>query len=124
MKTHTRFTSLKITLIALFFACYQAALALDNSPSVVKTSDTSSQNKQNDSTDSNTTITIHKPATDPAWGKVIQYQQEQAISSIDKTRETLHKFLFQDSQGIMRLATFHESASGNGYWEVWVWDQP
>jgi len=124
MKTQPRFISFKIILIGLFSICNQASFALDNSPSTVKPSDTSSQNKQNDSVTSNTTITIHKPTTDPAWGKVIQYQQEQAISSTDKTREILHKFLFQDSQGIIRLATFHESTSGNGYWEVWVWDQP
>jgi hypothetical protein len=123
-KTRTGFISLKIILIALFLFCYQASFALDNSPATIKFSDTSSQNKQNNGVDSNTTITIHKPATDPVWGKVIQYQQEQAISTTDKTRETLHKFLFQDSQGIIRLATFHESTSGNGYWEVWIWDQP
>ena len=76
------------------------------------------------STNSSSTLIVHKPVTDPSWGKVIQYQQEQAISNIDRTRETLHKFLFQDSNGIVRVAVYHESASGNGYWEVWVWDQP
>jgi hypothetical protein len=75
-------------------------------------------------TNSSSTLIVHKPATDPAWGKVIQYQQEETISSVDKTHETLHKFLFQDSDGIVRVAVYHESASGTGYWEVWVWDQP
>jgi hypothetical protein len=63
-------------------------------------------------------ITIHKPQTDPAWGKVIQYHRETA------NRETLHEFLFQDDQGVVRTAIFHESTSGAGYWEVWIWDQP
>jgi len=76
------------------------------------------------SSNSSNAIIVHKPATDPSWGKVIQYQQEQAVSNIDRTRETLHKFLFQDSNGIIRVAVFHENTSGNGYWEVWVWDQP
>jgi len=76
------------------------------------------------STNSSSTLIVHKPATDPSWGKVIQYQQEQAVSNIDRTRETLHKFLFQDSNGIVRVAVYHENTSGNGYWEVWVWDQP
>jgi hypothetical protein len=73
---------------------------------------------------SSSTLIVHKPATDPSWGKVIQYQQEQAVSDIDRTRETLHKFLFQDSNGIVRVAVYHENTSGNGYWEVWIWDQP
>ena len=122
MKTQTRFIFLNVMLIALFFTCVRASFALDNSTPIV--TDTSSQNKKNDNTEPTTTLIVHKPAANPAWGKVISYQQEQAISSTDKTRETLHKFLFQDSQGIVRLATFHESASGGGYWEVWVWDQP
>jgi hypothetical protein len=76
------------------------------------------------SANSSATLIVHKPATDPSWGKVIQYQQEQAVSNIDRTHETLHKFLFQDSNGIVRVAVYHENASGNGYWEVWIWDQP
>jgi hypothetical protein len=123
MKTKTRFVFLKVMLIALFFTCCRASFALDNSTPIV-TPDASSQNKKNNDTEPTTTLIVHKPSANPAWGKVISYQQEQAISSTDKTHEILHKFLFQDSQGIVRLATFHESASGGGYWEVWVWDQP
>jgi hypothetical protein len=63
-------------------------------------------------------IVIHKPLTDPAWGKAIQYHREIA------NREILHEFLFQDDQGVIRTAIFHESTSGTGYWEVWIWDQP
>jgi hypothetical protein len=76
------------------------------------------------SVSSSSTVIVHRPATDPSWGKVISYQQEQAVSNIDRTRETLHKFLFQDSNGIVRVVVYHEPVSGNGYWEIWVWDQP
>jgi hypothetical protein len=72
----------------------------------------------------NNTIVVHKPATDPAWGKVIQFQQEQSISASERTKETLYKFLFQDSHGVVRSAIYHEGSSGTGYWEVTVWDQP
>jgi hypothetical protein len=69
-------------------------------------------------------IAVHKPQIDPAWGKVVQYHREQVGGASDKNRETLHEFLFQDDQGVIRTAIFHENVSGNGYWEVWVWDQP
>lgn len=73
---------------------------------------------------SSNTIIVHKPATDPSWGKVIQYNEEQVISPTDHTKETVYKFLFQDSENVVRLAVYHESTSGTGYWEVWIWDQP
>lgn len=82
----------------------------------------SSDNSQNNTSTISTTITVHKPATDPAWGKVISYQQE--VPGDDKNHEALYKFLFQDSNGVVRTVIYHESASGSGYWEVWVWDQP
>lgn len=69
-------------------------------------------------------LVIHKPMPSPAWGKVIQYHREQVLPPSDKNHETLHEFLFQDDQGIIRTAIYHESVSGDGYWEVWVWDQP
>ncbi|HXL72171.1 MAG TPA: hypothetical protein VN963_00980, partial [bacterium] len=57
---------------------------------------------------SSSTLIVHKPAPDPSWGKVIQYQEEQSVSSVDQTHETLYKFLFQDSNGIVRVAIYHE----------------
>ncbi len=70
------------------------------------------------------TLIIHKPQSDPSWGKVIQYHRELSGGPNDKTREILHEFLFQDNEGVVRTAIFHEDSSGDGYWEVWVWDQP
>ena len=67
---------------------------------------------------------IHKPMPSPSWGKVIQYHRDQILALSEKNREILHEFLFQDDQGVIRTATFHENASGEGYWEVWIWDQP
>jgi hypothetical protein len=69
-------------------------------------------------------LEIHKPMLSPAWGKVIQYRKEVLNPNSDKNRETLYEFVLQDDQGIIRTATYHESASGDGYWEVLVWDQP
>jgi hypothetical protein len=68
-------------------------------------------------------LIIHKPMPSPSWGKVIQYHREQIFALTDKNRETLHEFLFQDDEGVVRTAVFHENADGGGYWEVWVWDQ-
>ncbi|HUO57395.1 MAG TPA: hypothetical protein VMV05_04370 [bacterium] len=69
-------------------------------------------------------LEIHKPMPNPAWGKVIQYHRSQIFALAEKNQETLHEFVFQDDDGIVRTATFHETASGDGYWEVWIWDQP
>ena len=69
---------------------------------------------------SSSTLIIHKPSPDPAWGKVIQYEVEQNPTA----HETLYKFLFQDSKGLIRTAAYHEGSSETGYWEVWVWDLP
>ena len=68
-------------------------------------------------------LVIHKPKPSPAWGKVIQYHREKVLALSDQDSETLHEFIFQDDKGIVRTAIFHENASGDGYWEVWVWDQ-
>jgi hypothetical protein len=77
-----------------------------------------------DHPDPSKALILHKPKPSPAWGKVIQYHQEKVIALSDKDNETLHEFLFQDENGIIRTAIFHENASGDGYWEIWVWDQP
>ncbi|HTC20799.1 MAG TPA: hypothetical protein VK859_08125, partial [bacterium] len=77
-----------------------------------------------DHPDPSKALVLHKPKPSPAWGKVIQYHQEKVMALSDKDNETLHEFLFQDDNGIIRTAIFHENASGDGYWEVWVWDQP
>jgi hypothetical protein len=69
-------------------------------------------------------LVIHKPRPSPSWGKVVQYHRDQILALSEKNRETLHEFVFQDENGIVRTAIFHENASGDGYWEVWVWDQP
>jgi hypothetical protein len=69
-------------------------------------------------------LAIHKPLLNPSWGKVAQYRREQNFTLTDKSWETLHEFVMQDDNGIVRIATYHESASGEGYWEVWVWDRP
>lgn len=69
-------------------------------------------------------LVVHKPMPSPSWGRVIQYHREENFVLSDKNRETLHEFLFQDDAGVVRTAVYHENASGDGYWEVWVWDQP
>ena len=69
-------------------------------------------------------VVVHKPMPDPTWGKVIQYHHEQNFALAVKSWETLHEFVFQDVKGIVRTATYHETSSGDGYWEVWVWDRP
>lgn len=74
--------------------------------------------------ESSKALVIHKPRPSPSWGKVIQYHRQEVLPLSDKNREILHEFLFQDDQGIVRTAIFHENASGDGYWEVYVWDQP
>src|SRR5581483_8422610 len=68
-------------------------------------------------------LIVHKPKPSPSWGKVIQYHREVILALTESNRETLHEFVFQDDDGIIRTAIFHENSSGDGYWEVWVWDQ-
>ena len=65
----------------------------------------------------------HKPLIPPAWGHVIQYRKEENFVLAGRNQETLFEFVFQNDEGIVRTATYHESADGNGYWEVYVWDE-
>ena len=69
-------------------------------------------------------LVVHKPLPSPSWGHVIQYHKVENFVLSDNNRETLYEFLFQDDTGIVRTATYHENPSGDGYWEVEVWDQP
>ena len=69
-------------------------------------------------------IEVHKPMPSPSWGKVLQYHKEKTFNLSEKNQETIHEFLFLDEEGVIRTALFHENASGEGYWEVWIWDQP
>lgn len=78
----------------------------------------------NHALDTGKALIVHKPKPSPSWGKVIQYRRTENFVQADNARETLYEFLFQDEAGIVRTATYHENASGDGYWEVWVWDQP
>jgi hypothetical protein len=119
-------SSLLIRTSFILLICFGAQLSFaDDSATPSSSSDDLFQDKKpttptNASTSSSSTITIHKPATDPSWGKIIQFQEEQSTTA----HETLYKFLFQDATGIVRTAVYHENTTGTGYWEVWVWDQP
>ncbi len=122
----------RLCFLAAFFLIFSTVLAADLPTATPDTSLTTSATpkptpvKPNYSNSPSTTeaLVIHKPKPSPAWGKVIQYHREQVTSLSDKEQETLHQFVFQDDNGIIRTAIFHENASGDGYWEVWVWDQP
>ncbi|HVM32212.1 MAG TPA: hypothetical protein VMU88_03695 [bacterium] len=69
-------------------------------------------------------LEIHKPLIPPAWGRVLQYKKEQNFVLSGHNQETLYEFVFQNDEGIVRTATYHETADGNGFWEVYVWDEP
>jgi hypothetical protein len=69
-------------------------------------------------------LIVHKPLIPPAWGHVIQYHRQENFVLSDNNRETLHEFVLQDDSGVVRTAIYHENPSGEGYWEVMVWDQP
>jgi hypothetical protein len=72
------------------------------------------------------TLVLHKPRIPAEWGQVIQYHRETVTNNslFDRDTETIHEFLFQDSEGILRMAFYHEPSNGSGYWVVWIWDQP
>lgn len=69
-------------------------------------------------------VEIHKPLIPASWGKVIQYKKEDNFVLTGQNRETLYEFVFQNAAGIIRTATYHETPDGDGYWEVYVWDNP
>jgi hypothetical protein len=69
-------------------------------------------------------LNIHHKMLDPAWGRVVQYRKYEVKAYSEKERETLHEFVLQDTDNVVRVATYHENAKGEGYWEVWVWDLP
>src|SRR5579883_335358 len=81
-----------------------------------------SVNRNSHSSGAAKALVVHKPMPSPSWGKVIQYHRQENFVLSDKNREILHEFLFQDDAGIIRTAIYHEPASGDGYWEIWVWD--
>lgn len=93
-------------------------------PSPTPESTNRATNTTNHSSGAAKALVIHKPMPSPSWGRVIQYHREENFVLSDKNREILHEFLFQDDNGIVRTAIFHENTSGDGYWEVLVWDQP
>lgn len=69
-------------------------------------------------------VEIHKPLIPASWGKVIQYKKEANFVLTGQNQETLYEFVFQSATGIIRTATYHETPDGDGYWEVYVWDDP
>jgi len=120
-------TSLFLALL-LFPISAQAASTDDSSSSseskVAEPSPTPASKPVNQTVGTAKALLVHKPMPSPAWGRVIQYHKVENFVLADKNRETLYEFLFQDDAGIVRTATYHESPSGDGYWEVEVWDQP
>lgn len=98
------------------------AISATTSPTPASTPE--SENKFNRSPSADQALIVHKPMPSPSWGKVIQYHREEIFALSDKNREILHEFLFQDDKGIVRTAIYHENPSGDGYWEVTVWDMP
>ena len=99
----------------------QSSLAQET-PEVQSTPSISKRNAK--ASNSSKVLVIHKPMPSPSWGRVIQYRREEISPLSESNREILHEFLFQDDLGVVRTAVFHETASGDGYWEVTVWDQP
>lgn len=71
-------------------------------------------------------LSLHKAFIPPEWGRVIQYHRELVSdhSLFNRGEETVHEFVLQAPDGIVRNAFYHEPSSGNAYWVVWVWDQP
>ena len=78
--------------------------------------------KKSETQSSDKAVVLHKPMPSPTWGKVVQYRHFQ--ENPGKNGEMLYEFVMQDDTGIIRTATYHETSSGDGYWEVIVWDLP
>jgi hypothetical protein len=117
-------TALFLFLILLSGACAQNSPAVESSktdtPTAVSTPkpDTNLSQNNGQGQSASKALVIHKPRPSPAWGKIVQFRREEI------NKETLYEFVLQDDQGIIRTATYHENSSGDGYWEVLVWDQP
>ena len=84
----------------------------------------SPEDKFNRSPRADQALIIHKPMPSASWGRVVQYRREELFPLSDNNRETLYEFVFQDDKGVVRTAIYHENVSGEGYWEVTVWDLP
>jgi hypothetical protein len=71
-------------------------------------------------------LLLHKPKIPTEWGQVIQYHREtvDTHSLFDSEKETIHEFVLQGNDGVLRVAFYHEPPSGGTYWVVWIWDQP
>jgi len=95
------------------------------SPKTVEPQDFPSESPDKE-TELNHVLTLHKPVVPPEWGRVLQYHREIATTNslFEREKETIHEFVLQSSKGVIRNAFYHEPASGNGFWVVWVWDQP
>jgi hypothetical protein len=72
------------------------------------------------------TLVLHKPMIPSEWGQVIQYHRDTVTtgSLFGRESEIIHEFVLQSSDGILRVAFYHEPTTGPGYWLVWMWDQP
>jgi hypothetical protein len=82
------------------------------------------ENGENQIQGSSKVLVLHKPLLPAAWGEVIQYRRDAPHSLFDRDRETLHEFVLRGPGGVIRVAFYHEPQEGDGFWEVWVWDQP
>lgn len=125
MKTH------RIFFLALLVAALSAQAADNKDSSPTPSGDTSTaatptpgSKPVNQTIGTTKALVVHKPMPSPSWGRVIQYHKVENFVLSDNNRETLYEFLFQDDAGIVRTAVYHENPSGDGYWEVEVWDQP
>lgn len=73
---------------------------------------------------SSNVLLLHKPFLPPEWGELIQYKRETTHVLFDRNKETIHEFVLKGDDGILRVAFYHEPQDEEGYWEIWIWDQP
>lgn len=121
------FSLLALLILSPFVFADQTAASSSNNKSTLASQTPASQSTPASSkkgANSAKVLVVHKPMASPSWGRVISYHKTEIFPLSDSNREILHEFLFQDDQGIVRTAVYHESASGDSYWEVTVWDQP
>ena len=70
-------------------------------------------------------LVLHRPLLPPEWGEVIQYRRESPRSLFERNdKETIHEFVIRGTDGLLKIAYYHDSPDGSGFWEIWVWDQP